>query len=207
MKTLVTVFMKDPRASKTRLKEVMTSAQRASTSLALFEHTLRFFLQHFPMFDRLVVTPSSLIACAAQAAGASVLQDPTPGGLNNAAKAALARAAQWGYQRLVLVPADVPVWRKSEVDALLTASARNDVVIGRSRDGGTNALLVHIPRALSFHFHYGPASATRHAEFCSSASLSVAVSEQTFLSQDLDTPSDWASLLVCPDTFATERQP
>lgn len=203
MKTLVAVPMKDPHDAKTRLAAALPPAARVRLALHLFHRSQDFFARHFPAFDRLVVTPSAEVARHAEGCGAQVLKETAASGLDAAAGAALRWARAAGYERLLLVPADIPVWLAGEVESLLQAGGATDVVIARAHDGGTNALLVDLRRVPHFEFRYGPDSARRHEQACLAAALRCVVAQLPFLGRDLDTADD-CRLLPSADLFTLQ---
>jgi 2-phospho-L-lactate guanylyltransferase len=168
----------------------MPAAERERMSLALFERAQRFFRVQFPEFERLVVTPSSSIAALAKADGAAVLVEEGAPGLNSAARSSFDWARKAGFGRLLVVPADIPVWLRAEVDELLEEGARSPVVIARAHDGGTNALLIDLHLADRFDFRYGTDSASRHSESANAAGLGARTRTWPFLSHDIDTVAD-----------------
>lgn len=190
MRTVVAIPMKDPADSKTRLAGTLTAAQRERMALALFRRAQTFFATQFPEFERLVVTPSPRIATETTASSAMALVEEGTRGLNSAAQSAFIWAKTRGGDRLLIVPADIPVWLRSEVDELLDDGQKYDLVIARAHDGGTNALLIDLVRADRFQFCYGRDSARRHADAASVADLSSITRQWPFLSHDIDTVDD-----------------
>jgi 2-phospho-L-lactate/phosphoenolpyruvate guanylyltransferase len=104
-----------------------------------------------------------------------VVADPGRG-LNAAVAAGLALT---GYPALV-VPADLPWLEPRSVERIL--SEPGDVVIARSRDGGTNALLLRRPLAPAF----GADSALAHATTARADGSWARVVEIRGFSDDLD---------------------
>ena len=190
MRTLVVVPMKDVAVSKTRLAWAMPARERERMAFALFRSSLNFFGVQYPNFKRLVVTSSARIATHSKRCGASVLRESEPGGLNAAVDCALTWAIAQGFDRLLIVPADIPVWLRGEVDELLCDGVTTPVVIARAHDGGTNAMLLDLARVRRFQFCYGPQSARLHAEAAEAAALGVSTRSLPFLSHDIDTVDD-----------------
>ena len=190
MSTAVVIPMKDAAHSKTRLALAMTPAQRKRMALALFRGALNFFAVQFPEFDRLVITSSPRIAGIAQDCGAASLMEQGSSGLNGAVSTAFQWVRRAGYDRLLVVPADIPVWLRSEVAELLEAGDRHAVVIARAHDGGTNALLIDLAQAGRFEFRYGLNSAQQHAESAKAVALDAMTRTWPFLSRDIDTADD-----------------
>ncbi len=190
MKTIVAVPMKDASESKSRLADFFTCEQRKRLALSLFSRSQEFFASHFPEFTRLIVTPSSSIAQIAAHAGSLVLKEDTATGLNQAASAAFRWAQRAGYERLLVVPADIPVWLLHEVQSLLQQGALADVALAGAHDGGTNALLIDLLRVPHFEFRYGVDSAKRHEQWCRASGVSFVSCSLPFISRDIDTADD-----------------
>ena len=188
MKTLVAIPVKDLGQAKSRLSPVLDASQRARLVLGLFDRTLHFFRSAFPEFDMTIVTASVQLAARAQAAGAQVLRENAATGLN----AAVSSAAQWAiahdYQRLMIVPADIPVLLREEVEQMVALTETYQVAIAEARDGGTNMLLMSPPRDIPFQ--YGLGSARRHETVARANGLSAKRRYLPFLGHDLDTPAD-----------------
>ncbi|NML32357.1 2-phospho-L-lactate guanylyltransferase [Paraburkholderia antibiotica] len=192
MKTLVAIPMKAPARAKTRLAPAMNDRQRERLALLMFERTLGFFRGYWPDFDVMAVTDAGEIAALAERHGAGLLLETREAGLNAAAAQALRHALERGYERLVIVPGDVPVWLRAEVARVLALSRRHALTLAESYDGGTNLLALAPPQP--FEFHYGPQSAARHARSARRRGLSVARCCLPFLARDIDTAADCVEL-------------
>lgn len=189
MKTLLAIPMKAPARAKTRLAPAMDDAQRARLAVRLFERTLAFFRCHWRDFDVIAVTDDATeIAPLATRHGAGVLLEDREAGLDAAAALALQHARTAGYERLVIVPGDVPVWLRSEVRQLLALSKLHALTLAESHDGGTNFLALAPPQP--FTFRYGPQSAALHVQSGQERGLSVARCRLPFLARDIDTAED-----------------
>jgi 2-phospho-L-lactate guanylyltransferase (CobY/MobA/RfbA family) len=64
---------------------------------------------------------------------------------NAAAGAAAIRAIENSASTLLVVHADIPILRKSELDLLFKSCDNHNVVIAESTDGGTNAVILSPP--------------------------------------------------------------
>jgi 2-phospho-L-lactate/phosphoenolpyruvate guanylyltransferase len=187
-RTVVAMPVKSFDSAKSRLAGTMPGARRERLARALFLRTQRFFASSFPEFDRVIVTPSVDVQKLCERVAAKCVLEPRLEGLNKAAERATDWATLQGYDRIVVIPSDIPVWIRSEVNLLLDCAASHDVVVARAHDGGTNALVITLPAR--FEFCYGPNSAARHLESAWSSGLSAAACRPLFLSHDLDTPED-----------------
>ncbi|ACG78946.1 conserved hypothetical protein [Phenylobacterium zucineum HLK1] len=178
--------------AKSRLAAVFSDAERA----ALVEAML------LDMLDALagagagavrrvwVVTPTERLERLAAAAGARVIREPRPAGLNAAFRCGLAAAAEEApYADIVLLPGDLPTLRAQDVDAALLLLRTHDLVLAlASRDGGTGLLAVRA--GVPFTPQFGAQSCARHRRQARARGLSCALVEAGSLALDLDRPED-----------------
>jgi 2-phospho-L-lactate guanylyltransferase len=183
-KTVITVPMKDPQASKTRLSDTLDDNARARLTRLLYRRTLDFLkpIARQTEATLTVVTNSSDATRIAQEADVAVIDEPRNATLSDALAGAAEWAEQQGYDRLCIIPADLAAPEAAEVITFL--QSRADVAVCPSADRGTNALLVSPPTAIPFR--YGPLSAIRHLEEARSRGLSHAVMPLESLSFDID---------------------
>jgi 2-phospho-L-lactate guanylyltransferase len=168
--------------SKLRLAGVLGPAQRGRLALSMFADVL-LAATGWPL--RMVVTSDPDVASVARAAGWSVADDPGSG-LNDAVAAGTAAAARAGATALLVVPSDVPLVTRQELEALFATDA--DVVVARSDDGGTSGLLRRPPGAITARF--GPNSAGAHTGAAGSAALRVESLRLPGLALDVDDAED-----------------
>lgn len=157
----------------------------------------------------LVVTDELDAGALASGHGIEVVDDPNTAGQSAAASRGLARAAQRGFDRALLVPGDCPALDPAELDALLdrSAAAQASVVIVPDRHGtGTNGLVLTLPAVIEPAF--GARSFEHHCERARAAGVDPTVERVASLGLDVDTPDDFAALrsflegarIVAPNT-------
>lgn len=188
MTVATAILMKDPGEAKTRLRETLDCDAREQLALVMFENTLRFFSRRRGSEPLCVVTRSERIAAITRAHGADVVADVGVGGINGAAACASRWAGSKAAGSLLVVHADIPTLLDAEVEQLLVAGQDHAVVIARSVDGGTNAMLLSPVNAIPFC--YGKNSAVAHEAMALSWGLSSRSVDLPFLSKDIDTPDD-----------------
>ena len=177
-------------AGKSRLAAVLQPAQRNQLVRAMLGDVVRV-LRSAPAVARVIVL--SRDAAAAQEAErleVDFLQEP-PGapGLNRALAFAQTRLAE--SDALLLVPADLPLITRTDVEQLVAASpAPPGVVVAPSRDGGTNGLLLRPPAVITPAF--GAESAARHIAAAEEAGAAVVRVEDVRWALDIDSPEDLA---------------
>lgn len=197
---------KGPVGGKRRLAGLLGTRERALLAAAMLEDVLDALLAAPSVAAVAVVAPPGTFPTGRGDPRLRMIDDPTaggPGGLDRAVRLAQQAALDGGADRLLVVPADLPLLRPGDVVALADAGLAADVVLAPDRLGdGTNALLLRPPDALGPAF--GPGSFRRHRLRAEAAGLTCTVVERPALALDLDTPADLARLL---DTAAEGRAP
>jgi len=150
-----------------------------------------------------VLSDDTAVAEAARASGASVsLRVPDPG-LNEAIDAAAAERVGEGFDALLVVLGDLPLLTGADVDALVEAGERAQVVIAPADDGGTALLFRRPPLVIPARF--GPESASAHEAAARERGVTPLVWTALPASAriDLDTPDDAARLADAPRACRT----
>lgn len=142
-----------------------------------------------------------------------VLDQPTapshPGelgedGLCRAYSAAAAQLMAEGVGSMLLLPADIPLIKAADLQALISAHKCPGVTLARAgSDGGTNALLVSPPNMIAPAF--GHNSCQRHIDLTREQGYEPSVLDVPALSLDVDTIDDIKSLLATGKACTTQR--
>ena len=173
--------------AKQRLGDVLDPDDRIRVGTALIEDALALcasvdFLTWF------VVTEDDEVADAARGRGLTVVDDPGSG-LNDALRVGIDEVGARGAASVTVVPADVPLAFKGDIEDLLDTGATSDVVVVPSeRDGGTNALYLRPPGVLQPSF--GPSSLRAHIDLAEQRGLRCSILNLPRLALDLDTIED-----------------
>lgn len=195
MSTLAVLPIKNFDAAKQRLAEHLGGGSRQILARSMFSDVLAS-LRHVPGLDGIVVVTADREAESASTGDAvSVLEDTESAGQSAAARIGIRHALAAGFDRVLLVPGDVPLIDAGEVRAMLSGAASEErpVTIVPDRHGeGTNALLLSPPDAIEPAF--GPGSLERHVSAAEAAGTPYAVEELPSLVHDIDTPDDLAEL-------------
>ena len=145
---------------------------------------------------RLVVAGSAEVAAMAERLGAEVLIEPRQEGQNVAARRGIARAVSAGATAVLLLSSDLPLVTRKSVRALLDAAgalgAPVVVAVPAVGRGGTNALYLDPPNAISLHF--GADSLAEFRREAERRDVSFVVQKSDAMALDLDEPADLARL-------------
>jgi 2-phospho-L-lactate guanylyltransferase len=100
----------------------------------------------------LVVSPDNEVLNFASKHGAVGLKEPGVK-LNEALRLAIRHAMAKGAASVLIVPADVPALKTSDIEKILEmASSTREIIIAPSSTNGTNALLLRPPDVMDVHF-------------------------------------------------------
>lgn len=108
--------------------------------------------------------------------------------LDNAVYLATEYATEKKADATLFIPADIPLIKRSHVEAVLRLGKRYQVVIAPSKDGGTGVLFRKPPNIIEGKFSRG--SFAYHVSEAEKKRAKTFVFESTSLSLDIDTPED-----------------
>lgn len=192
---------------KSRLASALTGQERHALARQLLARTLGIVLSVPKLAGVLVVSRDAEILALAEGYGALALRENSIEQQNGTA---ISGEKEWGlnqavvqaagfarYKRgdgLLFLPTDLPLLQAEDIYRLMRAwdGRENCVVIAPSHDGGTNALLLAPPNAITPSF--GVESFARHIHLAEAKGLSVAIVESEGLAWDVDTPAEYGLL-------------
>jgi 2-phospho-L-lactate guanylyltransferase len=184
------VPVKPLRRGKSRLAGLLSEEQRTRLNRYLLEHTLTILNEISDIEHTLVVSrdPAAL-ALTRSMGGRTVLEDGAPQ-FNTAIKRATIVAKAQGARAVLILPADLPMLRSSDLKALLRRGKNPPTIViaPDRRQDGTNGLFVN-PAGL-IEYGYGPGSFQRHCQRATEAGATLEVVNSERIGLDLDLPED-----------------
>ena len=173
--------------AKSRLRRILDQPARAQFSLCSLEMVCGALRAVTSVKSVTIMTPDPSVHRHADAWGVGTAFDAYPD--LNAALAALFTCLAGRDHGLLVVAADLPFLRPSDVAALLARGTPSSVVLAPSKDGtGTNALL--LPPGVTMHPAYGPGSLFAHRERARHLGMRVVEVRRPGLGFDIDHPED-----------------
>lgn len=193
MATWVVVLIKDFDSAKQRLRPALGPKERR----ALAQRNAQLAVQAAAAGDRvLVVAGDDEVAELAKAWGAEVLLEPSQEGQNVAAARGMARAVEGGADAVLLLSSDLPLVTVDSVREVLEAGSRIKgpvaVAVRAVGRGGTNALYLRPPGAITLHF--GADSLAKFRDEAERSGVKFVVHDSDAMALDLDEPGDLARL-------------
>ncbi len=194
-KTCAIVPVKPLAQAKGRLQSALPPSTRRKLVLTMLQTVIEALRDVPEIAQTLVVTADRDVALQARAQGAEILGEQEAQGLNAGVASGLRAAADMGFARALVLPADLPFATAAEIRQLLSSdtSHRPQISMVPAADGdGTNALLVAPPTILSPSF--GPESFLAHLAQALARKIDVRVLHLAGLALDIDKPEDLARL-------------
>lgn len=186
--------VKAPGNAKQRLSGFLTPEQRERLARAMFDEVLATLCTVEGLARVVVVTSDEIAAMRARALGAQVFEEREQLSHSVSADAAARRAAGLGASTVMLLPIDVPLVTKSEIESLIAEAGPGVIVVPSSDGAGTNALVRTPPSIIESRF--GPGSFRKHVSQAEASGVPVKVLRPPGLLFDIDTPEDLAELLA-----------
>jgi 2-phospho-L-lactate guanylyltransferase len=189
--TWIVVLVKDFDSAKQRLGPALDPRSRRALARRNAERAVRAAAAGGP---RLVVAGSQEVVDMATRLGAQALLEPRQEGQNVAAKRGIAYAVERGARAVLLLSSDLPLVTAKSVRELLQVAAQIEtpavVAVPAVGRGGTNALYVRPPNAITLHF--GADSFESFRREAEARGVNFAVHESEAMAVDLDEPDDLA---------------
>jgi 2-phospho-L-lactate guanylyltransferase len=176
--------------AKSRLAGRLDPRRRAALAEAMLADMLDALAACSVVSRAYVVTPTSQLARLAARAGAVVMLESRPMGLNAAFEAARRRLSSLDSSgRLALLPGDLPRLTAREFADAAAASQDGAVVVAPAlSDGGTGAIVQ--PTSLALPLAFGADSFRRHCEAAAALGAVVRSPALAGLGCDVDRPDD-----------------
>lgn len=186
--------VKSPRNAKQRLSGFLSPAQREQLARAMFEQVLDTLCSAGGI-DRVVVATSDAgIAAHAATRSIQVFEEREQLGHSHSADLAARRAIEAGARSVMLLPIDVPLITRCEIESVAAESAQGVVIVPSSDGTGTNALVRNPPDAIKACF--GPGSFNAHCREAEAMKLPLRVMRPPGILFDIDTPEDVLELIA-----------
>lgn len=184
------VPVKPLRRAKSRLAPMLSQDQRADLSQRMLAHTLEVLGSVSAVEHTLVVSRDPKALALAREQGARTVMERGAPELNRALVRATAVARGYGVSGVLILPADLPLIEREDVEKLLELATDPPVVVVAPdrHEEGTNALLSRPPGLIEYDF--GPDSFVRHKKRAEKAGARLEICHLPSLGLDVDIPED-----------------
>jgi 2-phospho-L-lactate guanylyltransferase len=203
---VVLVAAKQLALAKSRLAPALPSnVERATLAEAMFLDVLAAAVGARRAERVAVVTSDTRLMGYARAAGAILVDEEFPRGLNVAVRMATTRLIDAGATTVCTVLSDIPLTTSGDIDEALAVAPAAQVVLIPSRDcSGTNMMVRTPPDVIATQF--GRLSLVRHREDCRVRAISCRVVRISRPALDLDVRADLIEFARTPTMTHTFRK-
>ena len=197
--------VKDPDNAKQRLSLLLDANARRHLFIAMLEDVLEALAGAASIAEILVVTRHRDARALAERYGASTLGEALNLGQTSAVTLGARSLSARGAAGMLAVPADIPLVRSQDIDALLAAHPpAPSVTIAPARDElGSNAVACSPPEVLPFRF--GDNSFHPHLARARALGIEPGVVRRPRLALDIDTPADLRAFAAAPSPTRAYR--
>ncbi|MEW6028246.1 MAG: 2-phospho-L-lactate guanylyltransferase [Chloroflexota bacterium] len=184
------VPVKPLRRGKSRLAGALSEDERTHLNRVLLEHTLKTLGEIKEVEHALVVSRDPHALTIARNLGARTVREDGQPHLNTALKRATVVAQMHATRGVLVLPADLPLLTREDIQSLLEHATNPPVVViaPDRHQKGTNALLIS-PSGL-IEYDFGENSFKRHCERAKKAGARLEIVNLPSLGLDLDLPAD-----------------
>jgi 2-phospho-L-lactate/phosphoenolpyruvate guanylyltransferase len=184
------VPVKPLRRGKSRLAGTLSEDERTDLNRKLLQHTLQTLCDLKELEEVLVVSRDPQALTVARNYGARTVRENGQPELNTALKRATVIAQVYATRGVLILPADLPLITREDVQTLIDHAADPPVVViaPDRHNTGTNALLIS-PSGL-IEYDFGVNSFQRHCQQVEATGARLEIVNLPNLSLDLDVPED-----------------
>ncbi len=202
----ILIAAKQLELAKTRLAPVLPPGERQALAEAMFRDVLAASVGAAAADHVAVVTSDAKLLAMARAAGALLIDEEFPRGLNVAIALATSALIAQGARTVCTVLSDIPLVAAEDIDAVFAAMPpAGGVVLVPSRDfSGTNIICRSPADAVPTRF--GRMSLVRHLDDCRTAGVPARVLRLARPALDLDVIADLAEFERAGSATHTQSQ-
>ena len=191
MKTHVLIPVKRLSESKKRLSGVLGLDERRDLVIFMLSDILNT-ISSYTAYQTALIGVDDDIKRLAEKFDVYFLPDPG-GGLNQSLRYAIRRCLRIGAERVLILPADIPLLTESDLEGISRLSEDHSVIVSPSKDGGTNALMLNPPDVMEPLF--GSRSFERHVREASRRRVPLRIYRSPTILMDIDSVEDLKVLL------------
>lgn len=182
--------VKPLRRGKSRLAGALSEDERAELNRTLLQNTLKTLSDIKELEEVLVISRDPQALTIARNYGARTVREDGQPELNTALKRATVVAQVYATRGVLVLPADLPLITREDVQTLIERAEDPPVVViaPDRHEKGTNALLIS-PSGL-IEYDFGDDSFQRHCDLVRKAGARLEIVNLPNLGLDLDVPED-----------------
>jgi 2-phospho-L-lactate/phosphoenolpyruvate guanylyltransferase len=209
MKVCVLIPAKGFVNAKQRLSPMLEAREREILAEAMLRDVLGQAVAACARGATFVVTRDRRVAEIAGSFGAELIRESEERGETEAVHFALSELKRRGFEAVLVIPADIPLIRSSDIEELLASPSHDGLtspfaLLVPSHDRmGSNALLLAPPDVIQLRFGYD--SFSHHLRQAAAARIPFRTLENARIAIDIDEPSDLRRCLLAEQCGGATR--
>jgi 2-phospho-L-lactate guanylyltransferase len=201
---VILVPIKNTSEAKQRLASVLDQSARTRLAQAMLHDVLHVLYEWNQRPSVGVVTSDAFAIDIAEKYGFELIPDPENPGETGAIEMATRVCAERGEDSTLVIPADIPLIRASELEEILKHAPEEGSVLVPAGDGrGTNA--AYRRPANLFQLRFGNDSFKPHYEAAQATGKPCLVLTLPGIAVDVDNPEDLQQLIALPGNTSAQQ--
>ena len=185
--------------AKTRLSPFLTELEREEL-LKVMLHDVSDALKKY--VDKIfVITKDSEVINYAKSLNLETILENEDSNLNKAMTQSM-KYCKGKVKKVLIVPSDIPLISKTNIEMLINASKNLDFIIVPSKGGGTNMIIM---KPMAIKTKYEGFSYKKHIQEALKKNLNPQVHDSFFMALDVNTAEDLGEIMIHGDSTHTKQ--
>lgn len=185
--------------AKTRLSPFLSEEERESLLKVMLQDVTDTLKKHV---DKIfIISRDEDVLNYAKKLNLDTILEDKNSNLNKALKQAM-KYCKGKAKKIIIVPSDVPLIGKTNVQMLIDASKSLDFIIVPSKGGGTNMIIM---KPMAIHTRFEGLSYKKHVQAAERKKLNPQVHDSFFMALDVNTAEDLGEIMIHGEKTHTRK--
>ena len=185
--------------AKTRLSPFLTEEERENLLKAMLHDVTDTLKKHV---DKIfIISRDEEVLSYAEKLNVSTILEDENSNLNKALKQAM-KICKGKAKKVIIVPSDIPLIGKTNVQMLIDASKSLDFIIVPAKGGGTNMIIM---KPMAIHTRFEGFSYKEHVQAAERKKLNPQVHDSFFMALDVNTTEDLGEIMIHGEKTHTRK--
>ncbi|MBR6025096.1 MAG: 2-phospho-L-lactate guanylyltransferase [Methanobrevibacter sp.] len=185
--------------AKTRLSPFLTEEEREELLKAMLHDVTDTLKKHVDKI--LIISRDEDVLSYAEKLNLDTILEDENSNLNKALKQAM-KYCKGKAKKVIIVPSDVPLIGKTNVQMLIDASKSLDFIIVPSKGGGTNMIIM---KPMAIHTRFEGFSYKEHVQSAERKKLNPQIHDSFFMALDVNTAEDLGEIMIHGEKTHTRK--
>lgn len=185
--------------AKTRLSPFLNEEERENLLKAMLHDVTDTLKKHV---DKIfIISRDEEVLNYAEKLNVSIIPEDENSNLNKALKQAM-KICKGKAKKVIIVPSDIPLIGKTNVQMLIDASKNLDFIIVPAKGGGTNMIIM---KPMAIHTRFEGFSYKEHVQAAERKKLNPQVHDSFFMALDVNTTEDLGEIMIHGEKTHTRK--